>query len=92
MTTRQASFGTLAGGLLTVPRAVRAQQATKVPRIGFLVFVSSETRYRGFQQGLQDLGYVEGQNIAIEFRSADGSPERLRDRTSRENWFVFKWM
>ena len=70
---------TLALSLLGALPAAAAQQATKVPRIGFLVFVSSETRYRAFQQGLRELGYVEGQNIAIEFRSADGSPERLRD-------------
>jgi len=65
--------------LLAAPPAAAAQQTRKVPQIGFLVFVSSEARYRGFQQGLRELGYVEGQNIAIEFRSADGSLERLRD-------------
>ncbi len=65
--------------LLAAPPAAAAQQARKVPQIGFLVFVSSETRYRAFQQGLRELGYVEGQNIAIEFRSADGSLERLSD-------------
>ena len=65
--------------LLAAPLAVEAQQARKVPRIGFLVFVSSESRYRGFQEGLRELGYVEGQNIAIEFRSGDGSLERLND-------------
>jgi putative ABC transport system substrate-binding protein len=70
---------TLALGLLVSFPAAAAQQTGKVPRIGFLVFVSSETRYRAFQQGLRELGYVEGQNIAIEFRSADGSPERLSD-------------
>ncbi len=69
----------LALGILLAPLAAAAQQTRKVPRIGFLVFVSSETRYRGFQQGLRELGYVEGQNIAIEFRSADGSLERLND-------------
>jgi putative tryptophan/tyrosine transport system substrate-binding protein len=67
------------GGLLAAPLAAEAQQAGKAYRIGFLVFVSSEARYRGFQQGLRELGYVEGQNIAIEFRSADGSLERLSD-------------
>jgi ABC-type uncharacterized transport system substrate-binding protein len=76
---RRGFIGAMAGGLLAAPRASEAQQAGKVPRIGFLVFVSSEGRYRGFQEGLRDLGYVEGQNIAIEFRSADGSLERLND-------------
>jgi putative ABC transport system substrate-binding protein len=79
MITRRVFVGTLAGGLLAASRAAEAQPARKVPRIGFLVFVSSETRYRGFQEGLRELGYVEGQNIAIEFRSADGSLERLND-------------
>ena len=65
--------------LLAAAPAAAAQQTGKVSPIGFLVFVSSETRYRGFQQGLRELGYVEGQNIAIEFRSADGSLERLSD-------------
>jgi putative ABC transport system substrate-binding protein len=69
----------LACSLLAAPLAAAAQETKKVPRIGFLVFTSSETRYRGFQQGLRELGYVEGQNIAIEFRSADGSLERLSD-------------
>jgi len=68
---------TLALGLLVSFPAVAAQETGKVPRIGYLVVVSSETRYRAFQQGLRDLGYQEGQNIAIEFRSADGSIERL---------------
>ncbi len=77
MMDRRGFIGAMAGGLLAAPRASEAQQAGKVPRIGFLVFVSSEGRYRGFQEGLRDLGYVEGQNIAIEFRSADGSLERL---------------
>jgi putative ABC transport system substrate-binding protein len=65
--------------LLAAPLAAEAQQEKKLPRIGFLVFTSSELRYRGFQQGLRELSYVEGQNIVIEFRSADGSLERLND-------------
>src|SRR5262245_32963014 len=76
---RREFMAVVVGGLLAAPRASKAQQAGKVPRIGFLVFVSSEGRYRGFQEGLRDLHYVEGQNIAIEFRSADGSLERLND-------------
>jgi ABC-type uncharacterized transport system substrate-binding protein len=65
--------------LLAAPLAAEVQQERKLPRIGFLVFTSSELRYRGFQQGLRELSYVEGQNIVIEFRSADGSLERLND-------------
>ncbi len=72
-------MATLALGLLVAFPAAAAQAPAKVPRIGFLVFVSSETRYRGFLQGLRELGYREGENIAVEFRSADGSFERLSD-------------
>jgi putative tryptophan/tyrosine transport system substrate-binding protein len=78
MMDRRTFLGAMAAGLLAAPLAA-AQQARKVPRIGFLVFVSSESRYRGFQEGLRELGYVEGQNIAIEFRSGDGSLDRLNE-------------
>ncbi len=57
-----------------------AQQAMKVPRIGFL-FVSSlpanSARIGAFRQGLHDLGYVEGKNILIEWRSAERRPDRV---------------
>ena len=58
------------------------QPAGKIPRIGLLAISSasnSETRLRhdGFRQGLRDLGYVEGKNINIEYRYADGKLERL---------------
>jgi putative ABC transport system substrate-binding protein len=57
-----------------------AQQPKKVPRIGFL-FVSSLSsnlaRANAFRQGLRELGYIEGKNIIIEWRSADGKPDRL---------------
>src|SRR6266542_3674390 len=60
----------------------QAQQPKKVPRIGYLVDSSpSSTREVGqveaFRQGLRELGYVEGQNIAIEYRYAEGVEERL---------------
>jgi ABC-type uncharacterized transport system substrate-binding protein len=57
-----------------------AQQAMTVPRIGFL-FVSSlpanSARIGAFRQGLHDLGYVEGKNILVEWRSAEGKPDRV---------------
>jgi putative tryptophan/tyrosine transport system substrate-binding protein len=59
-----------------------AQQQTKVYRIGTLsgASVSSlEPRLEGFRQGLRKLGYVDGRNIVIEYRSADGSVDRLPD-------------
>jgi len=62
-----------------LPLASDAQQATKVPRIGYLALdLGSFLHVReAFLQGLRDLGYVEGRNIVIEYRSADGKPERL---------------
>ena len=63
-----------------------AQQAKKVPRIGFLSTGSStdiqslfSARYDAFRQGLRDLGYVEGKNIIVEYRLAEGKIERLPD-------------
>jgi len=59
-----------------------AQQAKKVPRIGLLSARSSSsesTRTEAFRQGLQELGYVEGKNIVIEYRYAAGKFERLPD-------------
>src|SRR5215510_6037602 len=53
----------------------RAQQSTKVPRIGYLDPASAQTSSRqieAFRQGLGELGYLEGKNIAIEYRYADG--------------------
>jgi putative tryptophan/tyrosine transport system substrate-binding protein len=58
----------------------QAQQPTKVPRIGYLsagVRSINSPRYEAFRQGLRELGYVEGKNIIIEFRSADGKFDRL---------------
>ncbi|HEY7322879.1 MAG TPA: ABC transporter substrate-binding protein [Candidatus Binatia bacterium] len=55
-----------------------AQQQAKIPRIGYPVTgTGSPERRDAFRQGLRELGYVEGKNIVIEFRSADGKLERL---------------
>ncbi len=55
-----------------------AQQAAKVPRIGFLNQGSPEgKRFQGFRQGLREVGYVEGQNITVEYRHAMGRRDRL---------------
>jgi len=69
----------------TVPAT--AQQPKKVPRIGFLSPQSPSDpriqRFReAFRQGLRELGWVEGQNIAIEYRWAEGRTERLADLAS----------
>ncbi len=70
---------TLALGIFSTPLSVNAQQATKVPRIGFLLVTASPHWEEAFRQGLRDLGWVEGQNIAIEYRWAEGKLERLPD-------------
>src|SRR5262250_197342 len=68
--------------LVALCTSVEAQQQKKVPRIGFLSATSPSTisaRVEAFRQGLRELGYVEGKNILIEYRYAEGKPERLRD-------------
>jgi len=76
---RRAFLGTLAGGLLAAPLAPEAQQAAKVPRIGFLTgnLAANPQAREAFLQGLRDLGYVEGRNVVIEYRDAEGKYERL---------------
>jgi len=60
--------------LVAVGAIAKAQEPTKVPRIAFLLGTSPgpDPRVEGFRQGLRDLGYVEGKNIAIEWRYAEG--------------------
>ena len=82
MTTRRAFLGTLAGSLLAAPLAARAQPAGKVYRIGYLTAGSVSANPRvldAFRQGLRELGWIEGQNIVIEYRSAEGHFDRLPD-------------
>ena len=71
-------IGTLVLGLLAAPLPAEAQQTDKVYRIGFL---SDAPRMRPnfevFRQGLRELGYIEGQNIVIEWRFASRNPDRL---------------
>jgi putative ABC transport system substrate-binding protein len=58
-----------------------AQQASRVPRLGFLWDRPSEytDAIEAFRRGLRDLGWIEGQNITIEYRWADGKPDRMRE-------------
>src|SRR5262249_43693015 len=68
--------------ILMVPLAAEAQQPQNVPRIGFLSAASASSisaRSEAFRQGLRALGYVEGQNLVIEYRYAEGNLDRLRE-------------
>ena len=79
---RRTFLGVITGALLAAPLVAGAQQAGKVPRIGFLSATSPSDRPRlldAFRQGLRELGWVEGQNIVIDYRYAEGRVDRLPD-------------
>ncbi len=72
-------INTLVLGLLTGPLPAEAQRPSKVPRIGYLSRDSAEghkSLLAAFQQGLRELGYVDGQNITFEYRYAEGKRHR----------------
>ncbi len=73
---------TLALGLLVMPLSADGQQPKNVPRIGFLSAASASAISacsEAFRQGLRELGYVEGKNIVIEYRYAEGKLDRLSE-------------
>src|SRR5437016_3534561 len=77
---RRAFIGRVAGGLLAMPLGAHAQQQGKVWRVGFLSPTSaslSSPNIGAFLKGMRELGYVEGKNLVIEWRFADGKLERL---------------
>lgn len=65
-------------GALAAPLALEAQPAGKVPRIGYLSYgaAGSSREIDAFRQGLRELGYIEGQSIAVEYRFASGQVDR----------------
>ena len=82
---RRTFIGRVAGGLLAAPLAASAQQAGKVYRIGILETIPASqnaAKLDALRKGLRDLGYVEGRNLIIEYRSADGRAERFPDLAS----------
>jgi putative ABC transport system substrate-binding protein len=73
---KRRAFVTGSVGLLAAPLATEAQRPARIPRIGFLANVRSPGT-EAFQKGLHELGYVEGQNIIVEWRLAEGRFQRL---------------
>jgi putative tryptophan/tyrosine transport system substrate-binding protein len=80
---KRREFITLLGGATAWPLAARAQPS-KVARIGVLYIglADAESFKKELRDGLHELGYVEGQNIAFEFRSAEGKLDRLPELAS----------
>ena len=81
---RRREFVTLLGGAAAAwPIAAGAQQVERMRRIGVLTLFSERdsegrSRFSAFQEGLREAGWVEGRNIRIDYRWADGDPDRLR--------------
>src|SRR5438132_12750450 len=74
------ALGGAAAGAVTWPLPVGAQKAAKVPRIGYLGYSAPPLErhlVEVFQEGLRNIGYVDGRSVAIEYRSAEGALERL---------------
>jgi putative ABC transport system substrate-binding protein len=77
---RRTCVSALVGALLTLPFAVEAQEARKLQRIGYLVQNTAEVgrpQLAAFREGLRERGWVEGRNILIEVRFAEGNVDQL---------------
>jgi putative ABC transport system substrate-binding protein len=77
---RRTFIGSVASGVLAVPLGAFAQQQGKVWRVGMLETISTAentANLDAFRQGLRERGYIEGRNLVIEYRSADGRGERF---------------
>jgi putative ABC transport system substrate-binding protein len=77
---RRRDFMTLLGGMaVSWPMSLSAQPAARRPRLGILIYSTpqADPNTESFRRGLRDLGYIDGQTISIEYRYAEGKPERL---------------
>lgn len=74
-------FIALVGGAAATPVASHAQHSARMPTLGFLLYSTpqKDPQARTIQQSLRELGYVDGKTISIEYRFAEGEPERLPD-------------
>jgi putative ABC transport system substrate-binding protein len=73
---RREFIALLGSAAATWPLALRAQQPAKIQRIGI---IDDAPMWHAFRQGLRQLGYVEGQNVAYEYRYGEGAPDRLAE-------------
>src|SRR5215470_2478159 len=93
-TMKRREFITLLGGAAAAwPLAARAQQPGRVWRIGVLETTSMELNaasFEAFRQSLRDLGYVEEQNLIIEYRSAEGRGERFANCVIKLRFFCVR--
>ena len=76
---RRTFVGSVAGGLFVAPLIAKAQQTPKVPLVGILVTSGKNPSVGNFRDGLRRLGYLEGKNIHLAYRSADGKQAALPD-------------
>src|SRR5712692_4615211 len=76
---RRTFMAMLTGGIVIAPLAAESQQTAKIARIGYLTTSLGVNPHlpEAFRQGLRDLGYVEGRNLVIEYRDAEGKADRL---------------
>jgi len=90
---RRRDFIKVIAGSAAWPFVARAQQPTStIRRIGILIpesMLAARGLLEAFRQGLKEMGWVEGQNIAFEYRSADGKGDALRK--SPPSWFNCDW-
>jgi ABC-type uncharacterized transport system substrate-binding protein len=74
---RRAFITMVGGSILAAPLVTEGQEAARVARIGMLADATSPHLREAFRQGLRELGYIEGRNLVIEYRDAEGKPEQL---------------